>query len=62
MGGAKIEPFAQSVGALAYYTIIIHCIVVSSGGIISPYNTAGIIPQLYIRTNNQEALEIALDQ
>jgi hypothetical protein len=52
VGGARIEPFVQSVGALAYYTIIIQCIVVSDGGIIPSYNTAGILPQLYIRTNN----------
>jgi hypothetical protein len=44
MGGAIIEPFAQSVGALAYYTIIIQRIVVFYGGIIPSYNTTGIIP------------------
>ncbi len=49
---ARIKPFAQSVGALAYYTIIIQCIVVSDGDIIPPYNITGIIPQLYIWTNN----------
>jgi hypothetical protein len=51
VGGARIEPFAHPVGALAYYTIIIHCIVVSDGAIIPPYNITGIIPQLYIWTN-----------
>jgi len=51
VGGARIEPFAQPVGALAYSTIIIQCIVVFDGGIIPPYNIAGIIPLLYIRTN-----------
>jgi hypothetical protein len=38
-------------GALAYYAIIIQCIVVSDGGIIPLYNIAGIILQLYIQTN-----------
>jgi hypothetical protein len=55
MGRARIKVFAQSMGALAYYTIIIQCIVVSDGGIIPLYNTAGIIPQLYIQTNSQYA-------
>ncbi len=31
--------FAQFVGTLTYYTIIIQCIVVFDSGIISPYNT-----------------------
>jgi hypothetical protein len=49
---AWIEPFVQSVGALAYYTIIIQCIVISDGGIIPPYNITSIILQLYIWTNS----------
>jgi hypothetical protein len=48
VGGARIKPFAQFVGALAYYTIIIQCIVVSDVGIIPPYNITSIITQLYI--------------
>jgi hypothetical protein len=43
VGGARIELFTQSVGAFAYYRIIIQCIIVFDGGIIPPYNTAGII-------------------
>jgi hypothetical protein len=43
MGGARIELFTQSVGAFAYYRIIIQCTIVFDGGIIPPYNTAGII-------------------
>ncbi len=43
VGGARIELFTQSVGAFAYYRIIIQCTIVSDGGIIPQYNTAGII-------------------
>ncbi len=57
MGSARIEPFAQSMGTLAYYTIIIQCIVLFYGGIILPYNTTGIVPQLYIRTDTPDTLD-----
>ena len=50
----ELNLLSQSVGALTYYTIIKQCIVVSDGDIIPPYDTMGIIPQLYIRTNRRE--------
>ena len=51
--GQESNCLLQSVGTLAYYTIIILCIVVFYGGIIPSYNTMDrIISQLYIRTNS----------
>ena len=49
--GQESNCLLQSVGTLAYCTVIIHCIVVFYVGIIPSYNTMGIIPQSYIRTN-----------